>query len=190
MKLPTLTQYLDTMCKQYFTVLLLLTAVFEGKSQFKTTFYSNGKLKSEGCYSAKDTLKQGPWHFYYNTGKLNSEGSYYNGKMHGEWKYYSFNTATIEKTELWKDGIQEGEMREFHSNGKLAKSINYANGVYEGAFVAFYPNGKIKTKGLYKAGMPEGAWENFDEKGNIVVAPEPDKQEEQPKGRKRRKKRD
>jgi uncharacterized protein len=156
-------------------------------AQFKTNFYANGKLKSEGCFSAKDTLKQGPWHFYYNTGKMNSEGSFYDGKQHGEWKYYNFDNGNVEKIELWKDGIQDGEMREFYPSGKLYRSINYKNGIYDGASVTFHTNGKLKRKGLYKQGFPEGIWEEFDENGNLIVENQPDIQkEEKPSKRKRR----
>jgi len=162
---------------------------YQAHAQFKTTYYSNGKTKSEGCHSVKDTLKQGPWRLYYNTGKMNAEGSYFYGKMHGEWKYYNFNTGTLEKSERWKDGIQQGEQREFYPTGQLFRSIYFINGVYDGASTSFHTNGKLKSKGLYNAGIPEGVWEDFDEQGNAIVEKTPEAMLEPKKKLKRRRER-
>ncbi|MFN0048849.1 MAG: toxin-antitoxin system YwqK family antitoxin [Cytophagales bacterium] len=178
--------YYSRLCQQLLVFMLFFLAINVSIAQFKTSFYTNGKLKSEGCVSAKDSLKQGPWHFYFNTGKMNSEGSFYHGKQHGEWKYFNFDNGTVEKLETWKDGIQEGEMREFYPTGKLSRSIIFKNGVYDGASVSFHVNGKLKRKGLYKQGIPEGIWEEFDENGNLVVENPTDLPKEE-KSRKRKK---
>lgn len=154
-----------------FLIFWVFTSIyFYSKAQFITTYYPNGKIKSEGCVSVvnKDTLKQGPWKLYFTTGKINAEGSYFNGKMHGEWKYYHASNGALEKTEQWRFGKQEGEQREFFPTGKLAKSITYKNGVYEGAFTSFFPSGKIKNKGMYQAGFPGGVWDSFHEDGYLM----------------------
>lgn len=148
----------------FYFIFLLLNQAF---AQFKTQFYANGKVKSEGTFSPKDTLKQGPWRYYFNSGKLNSEGAYYNGKMHSEWKYYYESNGNIQKIENWKDGVQEGETKEFYPNGKVEKVFVYKNGIYNGLFLAYFEDGSISKKGYYSNGLPEGAWQIFATK-NIL----------------------
>lgn len=180
------------MFKRFFTTFLFQIAVLlwflPSKAQFVTTYYANGKIKTEGCFSPKDSLKQGPWRLYFNNGKLNAEGSYFNGKMHGEWKYYNNASNTLDKVELWKDGEQVGEQKEFYPDGKLYRIINFEKGVYQGASISFYPNGSIRTKGNYKLGMPEGIWENYDENGNLLKEETEDPTKEQDSKKNKRKK--
>ena len=46
--------------------------------------------------------------YYYNDGKLYSEGNYQHAIKNGEWKYYDRNGKT-EKKEIYKLGVLQGE---------------------------------------------------------------------------------
>ncbi|TAG55780.1 MAG: toxin-antitoxin system YwqK family antitoxin [Cytophagales bacterium] len=147
-----------------FIILLIIVNIIVLKAQFKTILYANGQLKSEGCFSVKDSLKQGPWRFYFMNGKLNSEGSFFNGKYHSEWKYYHESNGKIQKIENWNLGVLHGESREYYPNEKIEKYFKYKNGVYHGLHYAYFEDGSIKKKGYYLNGLPEGTWQIFSGK--------------------------
>lgn len=151
----------------YLVIFLYFISYFCTFAQFKSQVYPNGKTKFEGSFSAKDSLKQGPWRYYFNTGKLNSEGAYFNGKMHSEWRFYHETTGNIQKIENWIEGFQKGITKEFYPSGKLEKSFMFKNGVYNGLFLSYFEDGTIHKKGYYSNGIPEGTWQTFLPK-NIV----------------------
>lgn len=137
-------------------------------AQFQTKYYSNKKIKFEGCITVSDSLRNGPWRFYYPNGKLNAEGSYYFGRMHGEWRYYFYENGAFEKVENWNKGMQVGDYLEYYPTGRLHKSGTFKNGVYDGMYVSYHPNGKIKYRGSYQSGFPHGVWQTFNENGIIT----------------------
>jgi antitoxin component YwqK of YwqJK toxin-antitoxin module len=77
---------------------------------------------------------------YYPSQKLRSIGSYVNGTLHGEWKYY------------YEDGNLE--MIRDHNSKKNSCDISI-----------YYPNKKIKSKGQELNYMKIGVWYFYDEDG-------------------------
>jgi antitoxin component YwqK of YwqJK toxin-antitoxin module len=49
-------------------------------------------------YSWTMLMKEGMWHFYYESSRLESEGNYEKDEKKGEWKYYNSKGDLI-KTE-------------------------------------------------------------------------------------------
>jgi antitoxin component YwqK of YwqJK toxin-antitoxin module len=68
---------------------------------------------------------------YYETDKIDAEGSYKDGKRVGTWKWYFLN-------------------------GKIAGIASYVEGKLDGYRVIYYPNGKKSFEGSYKDGEREG----------------------------------
>lgn len=135
------------------------------KAQFKTQYYGDGKVKAEGSFSNNDSLKQGPWRYYYPNGVLNQEGNYFYNKQHGKWITYDLN-GKPQKEEYFLKGVQQSQI-EFHKNGKVAKRFGFENGIYNGTFSGFYENGAIAQTGYYKIGMPDSVWVSFYENGIV-----------------------
>jgi hypothetical protein len=50
------------------------------------------------------------------------------------------------------NGIQEGESRDWHSNGTLAVSAFYRNSILHGVMTRYSPSGDIVEKSLYEHG--------------------------------------
>ena len=64
--------------------------------------YSNGNIRAKGRILA-DSTRIGAWKFFYESGKLESEGEYKNGKESGTWTYYYLN-GNIKRQEAKEDG--------------------------------------------------------------------------------------
>ena len=60
---------------------------FSKVSELKKFYYDNGKLASEGTF--KNGKPDGNWKSYYQNGQLKSEGNRVDGILDGQWIFYS-----------------------------------------------------------------------------------------------------
>ena len=83
------------------------------------TYYDKNKTKLKEIYQFKSTMKfdpsnptdkgaaskvkQGPYFYYYESGKLKISGQYREDNKHGVWKYYD-EAGTQTKTETYDNG--------------------------------------------------------------------------------------
>ena len=70
---------------------------------------------------------------YYENGQLESQGTYVNGKKHGEYKYW-------------------------HENGQIWSQGTYVNGEIHGETKSWYENGQLESQGTYV----NGQWKKFE----------------------------
>jgi len=68
---------------------------------------------------------------------------------HGEIKGYHSN-GKLHYISNWKNGIQHGPIESYDVQGNLIKKSNLVNGEYQGEQIEYYPSGAIKTKRIYK----------------------------------------
>lgn len=61
-----------------------------------------------------------------------------------------------------------GTMKNFYSNGKIAKEINYIDGFENGDSISYHSNGQIQEKGRYIHGKKEGIWEMYYSDGRVI----------------------
>jgi len=114
---------------------------------------------------------------YYNSGKIQNEGTLLNGKLNGELTVY-FKNGNKKSVSNYKDGILNGVWRDYYPNGVLMTSRKYAQGKslgYEGHYFingqimdekktkkatpydtafSYYSTGKVKQMKLIKNGQP------------------------------------
>ena len=69
----------------------------------KSEFYCDGGLKNKGEYILGTDIKTGKWRTYFSNGKLESEGEYKNGKKIGTWIYYH-ETGQFREEKIFKNG--------------------------------------------------------------------------------------
>ena len=68
---------------------------------------------------------------------------------HGEIKGYHSN-GKLHYISNWKNGIQHGPIESYDVQGNLIKKSNLVNGEYQGEQIEYYPSGAIKIKRIYK----------------------------------------
>ena len=67
----------------------------------------------------------------------------------GEIKGYHSN-GKLQFITNWNNGVQHGSVRSYDEQGNLIKKSNLVNGEYQGEQIEYYPSGAIKIKRIYK----------------------------------------
>jgi antitoxin component YwqK of YwqJK toxin-antitoxin module len=140
-------------------------------------FYENGNLEKELVFD--NNLINGHSKFYYETGKVKAEGSYYksdggnvsrkgvpkNGRE-GVWKVY-FESGKLEEVHTWKNGKINGLTQLYYENGNLKAEYTILNEIYSGVYKEYYSDGKLKSVKNYSNGKLNGLIQLYYETGNL-----------------------
>jgi antitoxin component YwqK of YwqJK toxin-antitoxin module len=119
----------------------------------KKEFYPNNKPHRIAEYSIG--LQNGSRKTYSNSGKLELEIFFKNGKKHGAWHYY-FDSGLEAKLENWSEGEKNGEFKELDEKGLVLTQEFYMKNIPIEKHIQNYPDGKPKNITI------------FDKKGNII----------------------
>ncbi|MBP1673568.1 MAG: hypothetical protein H6Q25_1383 [Bacteroidetes bacterium] len=132
-------------------------------------------------------FKQGNWKLFWPNGNLQEEGTYYNNKKHGFFKYYDtlgnfLNVEKWDKDNLLQDAPETKslEMRTaYHKNGTPSITATYYKGTPEGIRREFdtagnvikgyiFNKGWMKYEGITDLnGMRQGLWKEYYETGEL-----------------------
>ncbi len=130
-----------------------------GKAQV-TYFYDDGKLQSEGSMNGANRI--GKWLYYNTDGKtIISEENYENGLLNGTSTIY-FASGKITEVLTYKNGKLHGNALRYSSEGILLDDLQYENGKLQGPAKYYDVAGKLLRKGSYKNDQKVGNWEYFE----------------------------
>ncbi len=164
-----------------------------GTSAYNKMYHeSSGRLMAQGKYinQQKDSL----WLYYDNVGNLKSQETFLKGKLNGQSVTYyepKGGQYVVAKYEYYKNGVRDGQFKEYHPNTKLKTEGAYKDGNKNGMVKNYYPSGKIKSIERYKFAVRHGWWvfygkdgrqvgkELFWEGSKLKDGPEKDKRTEQ-----------
>ncbi len=128
-------------------------------------YYNSGKVSSEG--TLENGVPAGKWRNYYESGILKSEGEKLAGKSTGTWTFYS-PKGIKEKQITYRENLKNGSYQQFDSLGNLSIESTYQNDTLQGISRTF-KNGRIKTESKYSAGQKNGEEKVFDEKDGRII---------------------
>ena len=144
-------------------------------------YYKNGQIKVQGSY--KDGKRDGEFKAFLRNGKSAGSVFYKDGRLIKSTlvnsmkdnasfslvtdKSYDLNLYEIiteeSKNKLLegylifkKDGLFNGEKREYYEEGEIKAITPFKNSLAEGTYISYYQNGNIKVKNTYKNGNEEG----------------------------------
>ncbi len=129
-------------------------------------YYENGKLSSEGLM--RDGKPDGYWKNYYKNGKLKIEGNRKNFQLDSIWKFYD-EKGRITKSIHYSVGKKEGLSSIYDTLGIVVLSENYSNDVKEGLSKTFYRSGITKNTSIFVKGKKEGLSYDFSEDSLITA---------------------
>jgi antitoxin component YwqK of YwqJK toxin-antitoxin module len=139
------------------------------------SFYANGDLLSSIHY--EDGLLHGKKVIFQEDGSSIEEAFYQKGKLHGVLKqkdasgkevrctyvknqkegsfeiYYPLHQGygIVKAVEaIHKDGVVDGDMKEFDEAGNLMKITHYNKGVKEGVFNKYFDDGSLRISQIFK----------------------------------------
>lgn len=130
-----------------------------------TYYYENGKIKSEGKYSNDN--QEGNWIYYYDNGEKAAEGKYFNNKKGGIWNYW-YTSGQLNYVETYiKRGIVS--VIGYFENGEINYKGNYIKGVRQGEWTYWNVDGRIFFKGTYTNGNQNGKWIRYFPDGEMKI---------------------
>jgi uncharacterized protein len=116
-------------------------------------YYENGKVSSEG--NMRDGKPDGYWKTYHKNGKVKIEGNRRNFQLDSLWKFYD-EKGRITKSIQYADGKKDGQSANYDTLGRLISTEMYKKDIKDGAQRSFYTNGRVKTITYYVNGKAEG----------------------------------
>ena len=157
-----------------------------------TEYYKNGQIKIQGSY--KEGMRNGEFKTFLKNGKSAGFIIYKDGKIIKSTlvkamkdnasfslvtdKSYDLNLYEIITEEFKnkllegylifkKDGLFNGEKREYYEEGEIKAITPFKNSLAEGTYISYYQNGNIKVKNTYKNGNEEGEGLFYYENGQL-----------------------
>lgn len=116
------------MKSKYFLILPLITSlcIFSSVAQneIKKEYFDSGKLQSETPFT--DGKENGIQKWYYENGNLSYETTYTNGKINGIEKVYS-TSGKLEYENTYIDSQKNGIQKGYYEDGQLKSETNYVN---------------------------------------------------------------
>lgn len=136
-------------------------------------FYENGKISSEGMM--RDGKPDGYWKTYSLNGKIKSEGNRKNYELDSLWKFYDGEGKLL--TEInYISGKKEGIRRSWDVDGYILREENFNADIKQGITLSYFPprdtvqiKGKIQTQTPFDKGKENGTAFEYDKEGNIVT---------------------
>lgn len=140
---------------------MLVKTFSEGSDKAKVSyFYEDGKLQSEGNMNGINRI--GKWTYYNTDGKtIVSEENYENGLLNGIATTY-FSEGKKAEAATYKNGELHGKLLRYSSEGILLDDLQYENGKLHGPAKYYNVAGKLVRKGDYENDLKVGNWEYFE----------------------------
>ncbi len=111
-------------------------------SGFVESYYPDGSLMEK--FGVLNGMKQNTFSQWYPDGHLKSVRNYHLGKLDGEKKMWSSDSAHILIAQFnFKEGRAHGVQKKWYPTGELYKKLNMVNGKEEGIQQAYRKNGVL-----------------------------------------------
>ncbi|MXN91061.1 hypothetical protein GR160_07445 [Flavobacterium sp. Sd200] len=142
------------------------------------------------CYNEDGVIKQ-----LFGSYLIYGEGSYFNGKRTGLWKFCVIEDKTFKKILLqeatYKNGGKEGPLayllpngekgvtgtyhldkidgtfKNYYASGAVFSEHDYSVGVLNGPYKFYYQDGKVKSEGNYTNNIKDGVQQLFYHTGQV-----------------------
>ncbi|HSH64313.1 MAG TPA: toxin-antitoxin system YwqK family antitoxin, partial [Bacteroidia bacterium] len=134
---------------------------------FNKFYYENGKISSEG--TMRDGKPDGYWKTYSANGTIKSEGNRKDFKLDSTWKFYS-EQGKLAFEFNYKEGKKNGLKKKYDTkDGSLVTSEEYVNDVKDGLTTTYYKDGNVKETIPFVAGKEDGQGFEYDQDGVILT---------------------
>ncbi len=129
-------------------------------------YYDNGKVSSEG--TLRGGKPDGYWKTYFQSGNMKSEGNRKNFLLDSTWKFYN-EEGKLMLTYDYREGRKNGFKKTYDTKENyVTQEENYVNDVKQGFSNFYYKSGKLKQKINFIEGKEEGVSYEYGEDGLII----------------------
>ena len=134
----------------------------DGENKF---YFDNGKVSSEGYM--RNGKPDAYWKTFYSTGVLKSEGNRKNFQLDSLWKFYG-EDGKIATEITYINGKKEGYTNKYNDKGVLISSENFIADSKQGFSNYYYDTGELKNKITFVDNKEEGPGFEYD-KDSIII---------------------
>lgn len=127
-------------------------------------YYENGKLSSEGFM--RDGKPDGYWKTYNETGFIKSEGNRKNFILDSIWTFYG-DSASVALKITYQNGKKNGARTTFQEDEIIVE--NFVNDVKQGNSFSYYPDGKLWKEAMFIDGLEEGVGKEYAHSDGRVI---------------------
>ena len=156
----------------FFTGLIFAQPTGKGATNpngYNKFYYDNGKISSEG--TMRDGKPDGYWKTYYLNGQLKSEGNRKDFELDSTWKFYS-EQGKLMFVYTYHNGKKNGPLVTYNSDGWKEKEETFVNNMKMGPTTYYYPNGKVQKVVPFSEGLEDGMSYEYDTSGTIITITE------------------
>lgn len=136
------------------------------KNGYNKFYYENGKISSEG--TMRDGKPDGYWKNYYENGKLKIEGNRKDFLLDSIWNFYDIK-GKLTKSVDYKEGKKNGPTTVYDTAQKVVSIEMYANDVKQGDSKYFHKNGRLKSIIPFDKGRQNGTGYEYSPDSNITA---------------------
>ena len=132
-------------------------------------FYAYSYLGTDGKEVQKISLQGNELNVlsYFKNGKKSVQHIRKNGMIEGEYKEYHENGQMAEAGSF-TNNEENGSYVKYYENGVKMNETPYVKGIINGVMIDYYPNGKIKLKTTYLEGDRFGVSEKYSLEGKLI----------------------
>ncbi|MGJ3233491.1 toxin-antitoxin system YwqK family antitoxin [Marivirga sp.] len=136
----------------------------KGVSGMQTFYYESGAVQSQGEFLNGKEI--GTWVYFHENGQKQLTGNFEDGKEVGLWEWY-YETGELMQRGEYQNGLFDGTWLNYNAEGILVDSSNYTTGRQTGEYRAYYDNGQLSQIAQYSRDQPIGKWLSYYENGNL-----------------------
>jgi len=129
-------------------------------------YFDNGRIASEGYFSGGKP--EGLWKAYYPSGVLKSIGNKKEGFSDSVWTFYD-EEGRVTWVYPFENDKKNGCAMRFDSLGNKTEEVFFVNNIIHGERVTFYPGGAIKGTINYENGNETGMAYEYAPDGTIIT---------------------
>jgi antitoxin component YwqK of YwqJK toxin-antitoxin module len=152
-----------------FVFFIIISSVLLGQNEvipqdYQKFYYENGKVSSEG--TMRDGQPDGYWLTYYENGILKSEGNRVNFLLDSTWKFYS-EEGSLVLIINYKEGQKSG-LRTTIRESEIIEEY-FENDIKQGLTTWYFPDSTISKTTWFVDGREDGLSKEFGEDGRVVT---------------------
>ncbi len=150
----------------FFTWLSMAVGAQNSANGYNKFYYENGKISSEG--RMKDGKPDGYWKNYYKNGLIKIEGNRKNFLLDSIWKFYD-EKGRITKSIEYKVGKKDGSTIQYDTLGRIVMVESFKNDIKNGETRTFHKNGKTKSIVNFENNKMEGVSYEYANDSTIIA---------------------
>ncbi len=130
-------------------------------------YYESGSVRARMMFESQEAKSF--TRLFYKNGKQAAEGWHVNKAKDSVWTYFSEFDGTVRIREPYQNGILNGMVRSYYSNGIVSEEVSWKQNTKNGLWKQYYQNGSMRLKSWYENDLLNGSYEVFFADSTIKV---------------------